>query len=550
MNAGGFSHLDWSVMIIWEAKEEVGFRLWARCIPCSHPSDVPDFPSSKRRKTMNLLSSLYEAYCSFVEEIQKERAQRIQRRRELRRRVRPWLEGLGERIVPAAISWVGGFSSDWNQAGNWFGGVKPGATDDVTIGTLGAGCVAPVIGVHGGLNAVCASLTDLSGTSLTINAGSSLDVTGQSTATSTWGDLNNAPTLTVNGKFQLDNLGTNVGKLEWQNGNINGTGSVYLANGAQFFVELSASNLTPNLFVGEDGINNKNQSVVSIFAVSQPKVSGGAMTGNLAIGSSITIDRMGLMEFDGDTNQNAAGGIVYAAGNTTGIISVAGTVQGKADSGGQVLTVQPQVSIQFDGQWWEGTNEKMKFTFTDAQNDPSVTVFGLGGSLNLQNGANIAVTDPLLLSGGSLIVPSTAGTTTTATVQGNINDDGDIQIGDAKGLAKLNVDPFGAGTGNVDIETGGLTTYVTFNNGALTASLLNVSGQFAIDIGNNPNSFLTVTTTVNGNAPPPGTNVQLVSAGSTAFKGKNNRFFFDTPHFNGPLRYSQATLNNGYTLTV
>jgi hypothetical protein len=60
---------------------------------------------------MSLLRTLYEAYCDFVEEIQKERAQHLQRRRELLRRVRPWLEGLGERIVPAAIDWVGGFSS-------------------------------------------------------------------------------------------------------------------------------------------------------------------------------------------------------------------------------------------------------------------------------------------------------------------------------------------------------------------------------------------------------------------------------------------------------
>jgi hypothetical protein len=72
---------------------------------------------------MNLLSVLYEACCDFVENIQQQKAQRRLRRRELLRRVRPWLQVLEDRLVPAnppaTDVWVGGFNSDWTNAGNW-----------------------------------------------------------------------------------------------------------------------------------------------------------------------------------------------------------------------------------------------------------------------------------------------------------------------------------------------------------------------------------------------------------------------------------------------
>ncbi len=307
---------------------------------------------------MSLLDALYEACCRFVECIRRQRAQWIQRRRELQRHVRPRLEILPDRIVPAAPAsdvWVGGFNSDWNNAGNWnsFDGngnpiaaAVPAATTDVQIPTLAGGCVAPVIGVNGNLAAVCGSITDQSGTSLTINGAASLDLMGEGQKTSTWGNSTNAPALNVNGKLQVDNVGANLNKLIWLNGNITGAGNVYLANGGDLYVEQSASNLAPFLSVGKDGINNKNQTIASEFHISQAQATGNAMTGNLSIGQSITVYSAGRMYFDADTNQNSQGGIVYASGNTSGLISVYGKVYGTTDSGGQVLTVQPQVLIQ------------------------------------------------------------------------------------------------------------------------------------------------------------------------------------------------------------
>jgi hypothetical protein len=336
-------------------------------------------------------------------------------------------------------------------------------------------------------------------------------------------------------------LAANNNFLEWLNGNITGTGTIYVANGASFNVLASASNMAPSLSVGLDGIYNTPQTAISSFVLSESHVFSAPMTGNLAIGASIIIYTKGRMTFAADANQNTAGGIVYAAGNTTGVIRVYGSVTGTADGGGQALTVQPQVIIQSGGNWSEATNEQMKFTYTDAETGPSVDVEG--GTLTLQNGANIAVTDPMLLNNNGLLsVPSTPGVTTTATVQGSINDNGNIQLGDANGFAKLNV------TVNVDIETGRLTTYVTFNNGVPTASLLNVTGQFAVDNQNNPNSKLIVNSTVNSTPPAMGTNVQIVSAGSTATKS-TKPLVFDGTTFNGQM-FNKATLDKGYTLTT
>jgi len=46
-----------------------------------------------------------------------------------RRRIRPCLLQLEDRCVPATITWTGAVDNDWNTAGNWMGGVKPGVSD-------------------------------------------------------------------------------------------------------------------------------------------------------------------------------------------------------------------------------------------------------------------------------------------------------------------------------------------------------------------------------------------------------------------------------------
>src|SRR5438105_15620069 len=65
---------------------------------------------------------------------------------------RPVVEGMEERIVPDAISWVGGVDvnkpSDWGTAVNWQPQRAPTSIDDVTI-TAVASNTSPIISAAG-----------------------------------------------------------------------------------------------------------------------------------------------------------------------------------------------------------------------------------------------------------------------------------------------------------------------------------------------------------------------------------------------------------------
>jgi hypothetical protein len=56
----------------------------------------------------------------------------IEKPRRRNHNFRPALECLEERQVPS-ITWSGAVSQEWSTAGNWVGGVVPGATDDVVL---------------------------------------------------------------------------------------------------------------------------------------------------------------------------------------------------------------------------------------------------------------------------------------------------------------------------------------------------------------------------------------------------------------------------------
>jgi hypothetical protein len=50
-----------------------------------------------------------------------------------RRRTRPRLEALEDRVVPSTVAWVNPAGGSWNTAANWSTGAVPGAGDDVVI---------------------------------------------------------------------------------------------------------------------------------------------------------------------------------------------------------------------------------------------------------------------------------------------------------------------------------------------------------------------------------------------------------------------------------
>src|SRR5438067_953297 len=65
-----------------------------------------------------------------------------ERRRSLN--LRPWLQGLEDRIVPASISWntaVAASGGNWDVGTNWVGGNVPSSSDDAVINLTSAGNV-------------------------------------------------------------------------------------------------------------------------------------------------------------------------------------------------------------------------------------------------------------------------------------------------------------------------------------------------------------------------------------------------------------------------
>jgi hypothetical protein len=98
---------------------------------------------------------------------------------------RPRVEVLEDRLVPAAVSWVGGASGSWALAGNWSTGTLPGAGDDVaingpvtvthaagsdTIHSLSLGLGA-MLQVTGNSSILAAQAVNASGSSLTLQNG-------------------------------------------------------------------------------------------------------------------------------------------------------------------------------------------------------------------------------------------------------------------------------------------------------------------------------------------------------------------------------------------
>jgi hypothetical protein len=460
------------------------------------------------------------------------------------------IEVLEERCVlsvAATSTWVGGLNSDVNNSGNWLSKdangqvvqAVPGPTTDVTLPTLTASAYDPVVGANGNVALQWGSLTNQSPmTTLTINAGSSLDVTGQGTKNSTWGSANSPPLLTDNGTFQIENP-SGVLFFIWSNGMITGSGNMYLANGGEMEVYNAAQYLGVNLYVGQDGINNPTQTTTSRLDVSS-SAQQSAMTSNLSLNNnaSIIVAPQGVMNFKATQNQQTTGGVVEGL-YSTGRIYDYGYVSVAADTGGLALQIQPQVQIT-GGTWEEDQNARTRFTFANMNNDPSLLVGA--GILQLDNGANILVQDPLKLSGsGTLSIPSGG----SATVTGSILDQGNIQLGDSNGVSTLTV------TQNVDIEgSGTLTVWAQFNgDGLLTAnSQLNVTGTFSVDTTAPANTTISVNTT---GTPIAGQQVTFVTATGGTATNSQAPFVFDQANWNGGYAYTRGTLGrNSYYLTT
>ena len=115
--------------------------------------------------------------------------------------------------------WIGGTSgatTDWNTGTNWCSNTVPNASTNVTINNT---TYKPVIGTFGG---VCNNLTINNGSSLTVNASSTLTIYGNVTLSGT-GSLapNAASTVNYSGTNQtVANISGNYGNLTFSNSGI------------------------------------------------------------------------------------------------------------------------------------------------------------------------------------------------------------------------------------------------------------------------------------------------------------------------------------------
>jgi RHS repeat-associated protein len=141
-----------------------------------------------------------------------------------RRRARPYLERLEDRLAPALIKWGGGptgLGTDWNNPANWVGNVLPTAADDVQIDSQFAGITI----TFATQNSTIRSLT--SAASLSIVGGTFAIV-----------DTGSAPASQVNNTFTIVNstvdfsASLGVKNLNFTSGLLTGSGTVTVTNSA------------------------------------------------------------------------------------------------------------------------------------------------------------------------------------------------------------------------------------------------------------------------------------------------------------------------------
>ena len=174
-------------------------------------------------------------------------------------------------------TWLGIFSTDWNDAGNWCGGI-PTSTTDVVITSAPAN--QPVIGIAGG---TCRNITIGSGASLTITGSNNLTVSGDWTNNGGTFTPNNG-TVNFNSTSTAQTIGGSVATQTFYNLAINKSGQSLAIGGSTALVNVS------NVLTLTAGTLNTGANVVSVTnnAASAVAATSGYVIGNLRRSISTT----------------------------------------------------------------------------------------------------------------------------------------------------------------------------------------------------------------------------------------------------------------------
>jgi fibronectin-binding autotransporter adhesin len=396
-------------------------------------------------------------------------------------------------------SWTGG-TGDWNDAGDWNGGVPNSSTQSVCItnGTMGAPSVV-------NLN-IDASINDLQlGTFDTLNleAGTQLEVFGT--------QIINAGQININsggGSNAILELANNV--------TLSGAGTLTLAN--------TGGGGTAIIYQAAGGLTLTNQSTIQ----------GAGIIGfnGLSLINSGTVDA------------NASGQTLLLASITNGITNTGGLLQ--ASNGGTLLI--EGITVGGGGTITATTGGTVQFIGnTDIVGG---TLNNIGGTLGTLNG-NAAILDGSTVAGAITINGTyTNGPGSTTSILGTINNKNNIQLNAGSGsnsvliIDSANVTLQGGGTVTMSMAGGGGSPIIDQGAGGLTLTNVDNTIQGAGIIGFNG---LTVVNeaTINANSSGQTLFLESISGGLT------NTAILEASN-GGTLYIDGVTVNNagGGTITA
>lgn len=192
-------------------------------------------------------------------------------------------------LAPAANTWDGSTSTDWNVGSNWSSGSVPSSSDNVVIPSAPSN--QPHVTLAAGTPGVCADLTVESGAILTVDAGKALTVSGATA---------NAGTITV--KASASGIGSLI-----TNGAVSGGGTYnmeqYLTgsggatpNGLFWYVSSPVASATSNVFnaAGSDKLWSAVEATTSY-----PEITNNSTALNVGQGFVVRLGATGTKTFTG-----------------------------------------------------------------------------------------------------------------------------------------------------------------------------------------------------------------------------------------------------------
>jgi HPt (histidine-containing phosphotransfer) domain-containing protein len=359
------------------------------------------------------------------------------------------IERVENSTLATTYEWTDG-TDNWSNASDWSGGVVPGPTADVVIGSTSTGNVT--------LNGSSGDTTVDSVSILASNALTIAGITLTAAAGASGISVASGGSLTLVGNGEIDgSVLSGAGVLQTASGNGGYLAGDTVSAGTTFTSQLNATTV---LLGAIDNIGT-----IDVLG-------GNGTNSSLTIGNAVTLTGGGVVTLDTESG----GGSVYVQGNNNSLTNAANTIQGTGIFGNGSLTLINQAVV-------DATPEGG--TSTLVLNGSGVTNTG---TLEATAGGVLQINTTVDNAGGTVSVD---GTSTVQVFNGTIQ--GGTLAAAAAGTLETNGTATLDGTtqGALTITTG--STYTASNNATtiLYGSIVNHGTLFQIG-GNGANSSLTI----------------------------------------------------------